>query len=614
MMAAAREKLPERFPDLNWRFEVPWGAVTTLGAGSTPVPLMLDAENDVELSEVLAFCRTENIAFSVIGGGSNICGCDCKLDRLLIRIASGEFIKCRAAGEYFTAAAGIRLAELARKAAEHGFGGLAPLCGIPGTLGGALRMNAGANGAEIGSLVNQVCGLHSDGSPYTADGSEIEWGYRCSSIPDDVLITAVRLALPAADTDESAKIQSELSRRRTNEPKGRSAGCTFRNISATESAGRLIDEAGLKGMRCGDLEISMQHGNYIINRGTASEAEYLELLGRITESVAEKTGFYLQPEVRFANPRSAVLLREKSSAPHVAVLKGGISNEREISLRSGAAVANALRNAGYRVSEIDVKSCEIMPEMRQCDVVYPLLHGGFGEDGTIQRLFEESGIAFVGSGSAASRLVMDKIATKKLLDRSGIPTAKWRIITPEHPEIPAELKFPVVLKAPNEGSSFGIIKVDSPAEWDEALRREFEFADEILAEEFIEGMEITVPVLDGKTMPVVEVVPANGFYDFDAKYVYNNGKTCYFCPARAVEPELEKKINEYTLRFFEAAGCKDILRVDFIIGKDDRIPYVLEGNSLPGCTATSLVPKAAAAVGISFEKFTSALVQANLKK
>ena len=167
-------------------------------------------------------------------------------------------------------------------------------------------------------------------------------------------------------------------------------------------------------------------------------------------------------------------------APKINLLLGGTSNEREISLKSGSAVAQALRNGGFDVTVTDVTECRLLPEMREADVVYPVLHGGFGEDGRIQKVMEEAGLRFVGSGSAASLLTMDKIATKRLLDRLGIPTAKWSVVTRDRRELPQNLKLPLILKVPMEGSTFGIVKVERAEEWDAALEKEFAMAGELL--------------------------------------------------------------------------------------------------------------------------------------
>ena len=287
-------------------------------------------------------------------------------------------------------------------------------------------------------------------------------------------------------------------------------------------------------------------------------------------------------------------------------MKGGNSSEREVSLRSGAAVAQALRNGNCNVTEIDLKKCEVTDDMRRADAVYVVLHGGFGENGGIQELMEKENIPFVGSSSAACRLVMDKIESKKLADANNIPTAKWCILSKENSTLPSNFTFPLVLKAPNEGSTIGIELVKTTEDFDAALAREFKFAPEILAEEFIKGVEITVPIVNDTILPAIEIASPAQFYDYDAKYLYKNGRTQYFCPVKSLSEDVIEKASDYALLFYQKAGCRDILRVDFIV-TEDGVPYFLEGNGIPGCTATSLVPKAAKVAGISFEQMTGTL-------
>lgn len=606
--------LRDLVPGLTLRTHVPYREVTSFGIGGE-LPVLAEPADDIELSKLFRFATQHHIPMMVIGGGSNIAGMDKAFDGIAVRLIRRPFSAVRTGRtSHVTAGAAIRLGELARLAAKAGFGGLAGLVGIPGSLGGAIRMNAGANGSSIGEFVVQLCGCRANGSIWTAEGSEIQWGYRSSSIPADVIITSAILKLTKVDPDqELARISEEHAKRREREPRGRTAGCIFKNPGTDESAGRLIDSCGFKGMHCGNIEVSGEHANYLLNSGEASEEELLELMIRIRRGVAEKTGLYLEPEVVLADPDALRRYHDAVPAPKVAVLMGGVSSEREVSLRSGAAVAAALRNGGYRVTEIDLQTCEVTQEMRDADVVYSLLHGGFGEDGKLQKVMEEANLKFVGSGSAASELMMDKLATKRMLDNLGLPTAKWAEVTRDKREFPAHLTFPVVVKAPWEGSTVGIAVVNTPDQWDAELDKIFEYDSTLLVEEFVKGVEITVPIVGDKVLPAIEIRSPHGFYDYDAKYVYKTGKTQYFCPTETVSQTALERAGAAALKFYQAAGCRDILRVDFIVDKDDT-PYILEGNSIPGCTATSLVPKAAKVAGISFERMTAGLVQAAWKR
>ena len=605
--------LRKELPDLQIRTDVPYAELTTLGIGSK-LPYLAEISGPDELVALLKLTAREGIPVFILGGGTNLAGMDAPCPKLGLRLSRDGFAAAEREGDGLRAGAFCRLPELARLAAEAGFGGLAPLAGIPGTLGGALRMNAGASGAAIGPFIAEVCGYRLDGSPWRARGAEIEWGYRTSSIPEDVFLTGALLTLPAGEKEkELAAIDAEIRERRSREPAGRSAGCTFRNVSDIEPAGKLIDECGLKGCRIGGVKVTEEHANYIVNTGNATEAEYVELLSAVRRAVAERHGFFLRPEVRFLNPEAEAKVFASARPLKVNVLYGGSSSEREISLRSGRAVATALRNAGFAVVETDVTECRLYPEMLDADVVYPVLHGGYGEDGRIQKIFEEHNLRFVGSGSAASLLLMDKIASKRLMDRFGLPTAKWGIVTAENRNLPDGMNYPVILKAPMEGSTIGIAKVDSAADWEKALDDELRFAPEILVEEYIKGIEITVPIVNGRILPAIEIKSPHGFYNYDAKYVYKDGHTEYFCPVQSLTGEAIDRASACARLLYLGAGCRDILRVDFIVG-GDGVPYMLEGNSLPGCTATSLVPKAAKVAGMSFEQMTGRLVYAAMKR
>ena len=600
-------EIAELLPQIKFRFDVPYSELTTLGCGSK-APVAAYPDNDIELAQLLKTLFERKIPYFVISGGSNVIGCDAEYKGVVIVLKQGSFREISHIGDVICAGCGVKLIEVIQYGIAQGLGGMASLAGIPGGIGGAVRMNAGAREDDMANHVVEIFGCYRDGSVYHAVKEDIEWSYRHTSLPEDVIITGASMRLvPAVSEVEKKAVQQELELRRSHEPKGRTAGCMFKNISSEDSAGKLIDMVNLKGTLSGGAGISEEHANFIVNFDNASEKDVLDLMKKARHSVAEMFNVYLVPEVIFMNPESEKELLAAPAPLKVAVLKGGNSSEREVSLRSGAAVAQALRNGNYDVAEIDLQKCEVTDEMRRVDVVYVVLHGGFGEGGGIQELMEQENIAFVGSGSAACKLVMDKIESKKLADSASIPTAKWCILTAENRKLPADFTFPLVLKAPNEGSTIGIELVKKAEDFEAALEREFKFAPEILAEEFVKGVEITVPVVNDTVLPAIEIASPSQFYDYDAKYLYKNGRTQYFCPVKSLSDEVVAKASDYALEFYKKAGCRDILRVDFIVTADG-VPYFLEGNGIPGCTATSLVPKAAKVAGISFEQMTGTLV------
>jgi len=606
------EELEQAFPDLPLKYNVSWNEMTWLGVGGE-IAVVAEPSDDIALSNLLKFCHRKKVAVFVIGGGSNIIGMDKFLNGVVIKLAQNDFIRIKSGTNHLTVGAGVRLSDLVSVAARRGFGGIVPLGPIPGTVGGALRMNAGACGVVIGDSVVDLCGYDMTGDALAINGKEISWDYRSTDIPDDIIITGVILRLPLIDKDsELEKITKEKKRRKTTDPKGRSAGCVFKNISPTDQAGRLIDEAGMKEFSCGSAQVSKKHANFIINRKGASEENVVNLMSKMRSSVAARTGFYLCPEVVFANPTDIEQIKSESPAPRVAVLKGGSSSEREVSLKSGAAISKALRNAGYTVDEIDIKTCELPEAVLNADVVFPALHGSWGENGDIQKLLEDAGIKFVGCGSVVSRLVLDKIDSKKLMDKENIPTPEWATVTEAKSTLPDSMSFPVVVKAPCEGSTVGIFVVKDQKEYDKILPEAFKHDSELLVEEFIEGTEMTVAIINDEAMSAIEIVTPTGFYDYDAKYLHNNGETQYLCPPVSVSNEIQKTASELALKFYNAANCRDLLRVDFIIS-DDGTAYVIEGNNIPGFTSESLVPKSFKQTKGSMEMLCANIIQAALK-
>jgi D-alanine-D-alanine ligase len=280
----------------------------------------------------------------------------------------------------------------------------------------------------------------------------------------------------------------------------------------------------------------------------------------------------------------------------IAVLMGGMSTEREISLKSGAAVAGALRERGHDVVEIDVGP-DLPERLRSegAEVAWLALHGAFGEDGCVQGLLEIMRIPYTGSGVRGSAIAMDKIATKRLLKDTGVQLpadAVWRRGQP----IPADLGYPVVAKAPDGGSTIGIAICSDEAALREALSDTEVFEDEVLLEAFIAGEEITVALLEGEPQPVVSIRPTEGFFDFEAKYT--KGQTEYLVPA-PIDPEIAATAQAHAQIAFRAIGLSGVARADFIID-DTGCPWFLEINTIPGMTATSLTPMAAKAAGIDF--------------
>jgi len=285
----------------------------------------------------------------------------------------------------------------------------------------------------------------------------------------------------------------------------------------------------------------------------------------------------------------------------VAVLKGGPSSERNISLKSGAAVATGLRMAGYDVIEVDITGRSlVLPE--PVDAAFIALHGEFGEDGQIQETLEAMNIPYTGSGPKASKLSFDKRLSKAVFIKAGIPTAPYEILGPKgHRTLP----LPVVVKPPCQGSTIGIFKVSRPEEWESAFRESLRYDGEIIVETFIPGRELTVGIVGNTALPAVEILAPDGWYDFDAKY--SKGQSRHLCPA-PLDKAVADQARDIALRTFQALGCRGLGRVDFRLTESGEL-FVLELNNIPGFTETSLLPEAAQAAGISFPALCRQIIE-----
>ena len=295
----------------------------------------------------------------------------------------------------------------------------------------------------------------------------------------------------------------------------------------------------------------------------------------------------------------------------IGVVMGGVSAEREISLNSGNAVADALESRGYRVTRLDVDEA-VADQLREAniDAAFIVLHGGWGEDGRIQGLCEMLRIPYTGSGVLASGLAMNKSQAKAIFVQHEIPTPAWC------PAISRSFVFdtmrfipPLVVKPNAEGSTVGIGIVRKEKEFDEALERAREYDETPIVEEFIEGREITVGVLAGEPMGVVEIKPKSGFYDYSSKYT--SGASDYVAPAE-ITHELTEKVRELGRKAYDALNCRGGARVDLRLRGDDEL-FVLEVNTIPGMTRLSLLPMSAKVMGLSFEDLCERMLQSALE-
>jgi D-alanine-D-alanine ligase len=293
-----------------------------------------------------------------------------------------------------------------------------------------------------------------------------------------------------------------------------------------------------------------------------------------------------------------------TQAWNIVVMLGGPSAEREVSLKSGAAVAKALRSLGHEVTEIDPEPCHwALPD--DTDVVFLALHGTYGEDGGVQGELEHIGVPYTGCGVEASRIAFDKVQTKNRCAATGVPVAKSLVVETDKAPWPKGWQPPVVLKPVRQGSSVGLQFVNRIEDWPAALKESLRHDSQVLVEPKIIGAECTVGILGGRALPIVEVRPHSGSYDYQSKYT--KGATDYLCPA-PFNAETTERVQMAAMGAFKAIGGRDYARVDVMVTPEGE-PVVLEVNTLPGMTETSLLPKAAAAAGFSYEALCQRLVE-----
>ena len=330
---------------------------------------------------------------------------------------------------------------------------------------------------------------------------------------------------------------------------------------------------------------------------------------------------------------------------NIVVLLGGSSAERPISLRTGAGIARALRARGHEVTALDPATGAVLlpgteeaqgalpagevalapregtalfsaSALKEAEIVFLALHGGAGEDGTIQALLDLAGKTYTGSGMLSSAMAMDKAVSKKLFEHAGIPTPAWRLYrrregrTPDDALAFALGGYPLVVKPNDEGSTFGLSIVDDARALQPAYEEALRYSNQVLVEAFIPGRELTVAVLGEQALPIVEIRPKSGLYDYESKYTA--GKSEYFCPAD-LDAAKTAEVQELSLRACHALDTAGVARVDFRLAPDGT-PYCLELNTIPGMTPTSLVPMAAKAVGMSFEDVCERVAELALER
>ena len=578
-----------------------------------------------------------------VGHGSNLLVRDGGLRGAVITVA-GALTECaRPEANTLKVGAGLACPRVARFAAEQGLAGLEFLAGIPGTVGGALAMNAGAHGGEIWDFVTEVETIDRRGERRARARRNFSVAYRRSGVPSGQWFVAASFKLQTSSRAAVEARIAELMRRRdaTQPWRARSCGSVFKNPPGDHAA-RLIEDCGLKGRAIGDAQVSEQHANFILNNAHATAREIEQLIELVRAAVMARHGVWLEPEVRIIGDATAAdegrINQTQTHKPRahktrparaaraagtsrpteqravdfgrVAVLMGGRSAEREISLASGRAVLAALLEAGVEAEAVDVNRNTLRRLLAgEFARAFIALHGRGGEDGAIQGALEAAGLPYTGSGVSASALAMDKLLSKAVWRAGGLPTPAALALTEasDARAVALELGLPLMVKPVQEGSSFGAARVATLAELAPARRRAARFG-RVMAETWIEGAEYTVPVLNERALPIIKLETGREFYDYQAKY--EAGDTQYICPC-GLDAKAEARLGELSLRACRALGVSGWARVDLLLDSADR-PWLIEVNTVPGMTGHSLVPMAAREAGISFQELALQILATSL--
>jgi len=288
----------------------------------------------------------------------------------------------------------------------------------------------------------------------------------------------------------------------------------------------------------------------------------------------------------------------------VAVIFGGKSSEKEVSMHTGLAVVEAIKDV-YDVVPINIEGNfhDLHNKLFEIDVVFIALHGGYGENGELQTYFDNYNIKYTGSGSKASKIAMDKNKTKLIAKENNIPVLNWEIINKDQNIDLNQFSFPLIVKPNDGGSTIGLYLIDDISDASNSISKAFKESDTLMLEDYFKGREVSVPIIDGQVLPIIEIKSSNILYDYDSKYKSN--KTRYEVPAK-INSKMERLISNDALLLYNKIGCRHYSRVDFLLNNDNY--YLLEINTLPGLTSTSLLPKTAQSIGISYKKLIKKII------
>lgn len=601
-------RLIERLPELRGRYsENVVLAKTTWFRVGGPAQVVYKPADLQDLCDFMQQCPSD-VPVTAVGVGSNLLVRDGGVQGVVIRLGRG-FNDLSISGNILEVGAATLDSTVASACALEGKTGVEFLCGIPGTIGGALRMNAGCYGRETKDALISLQAVDRTGKIHDVSVADCGFGYRRCGLPEDWVFTSARFKVADALPEQVAEtVRQMLGQRESTQPiRSRTGGSTFANPPGYK-AWELIDQAGCRGLQVGGAQVSEKHCNFLINTDKAT-AQDLEALGEtVRQRVAETSGVTLHWEIRRLGDDNAVAA---PSFKRIAVLKGGWNAEREISLLSGHAMAEAARQLGHDVIEIDVQR-DLQWLLQQLtplpDLVINALHGVWGEDGRIQGILDLLGVPYTASGVLASALAMDKTAARQAFAAAQLPIPggqEWHIdqLSAAHAPQP----YPFVMKPPCEGSSVGVFLIHTPHDYAQALAA-WSFGTRVLIEEYIPGGELSTALMGEHALGTTELRPHEGFYDYQNKYT--NGMTQHFMPA-PIPPQHYEMTLDLAQRAAAALGTTGVCRVDFRYNPaDTENPLrILEVNTQPGMTQLSIVPEVAAYQGMGFNDIVAWMIE-----
>ena len=294
----------------------------------------------------------------------------------------------------------------------------------------------------------------------------------------------------------------------------------------------------------------------------------------------------------------------------VAVIFGGSSSERDVSIHTGLAVVEAIKDK-YYVESINISDdyANLNEKLLNVDIVFLALHGGFGENGTIQKYFEKHNIIYTGSDSKSSSIAMDKNQTKLIAKKNSIPVLDWFVANEKDKINKHKLNFPLIIKPNDGGSTIGLYYCKNKDDFNFNIKKAFKYSKNVMIEQYVEAREVSVPILDGQVLPIIEIFPKGFLYDYESKYKEQGSS--YEVPA-LIKDNISRKLAEDSIKIYEKIGCRHYARIDYLLDGDKH--YLLEINTLPGLTSTSLLPKSASKIGLDYSTLVNKIIKIALKK